>query len=446
MRTDVVIVGGGIAGLATGALLSKQGRRVTVLERGNRPGGRAYTYEERGFTINYGPHAMYRPDTGLLGQVLARLGRPRLPYNVPEPTLAYWADGDRFASLGAKPHQVLTTQLFPFTGRLRVAALMMAIRTAKPERIPAEQTFRAWVEERVPDESLRRFANALAVVNTYTRPAGELSARWLVAHLKRSLFAKDYVGYMSHGWRSIYETFIDQITTHGGSVVTSAKVDHLDVREGRVVAAFVGDQRYEAQAFVCTLPPQEAPSIALPATPLHGELSRWTDLSDARALTIELGFNRKLRDDLTFVFDVERDLYYSLHSEVTPDLAPAGSQLMHAMAYLSPEEAADDALREGRKRELTDGLDRFFEGWREAFVFERSLPNARVTSARWIPSQLEPTRVPLRSSTADNLYFAGDGRDIAYNLAEIALASAMEVADAIAKDAPLRAAPERVTA
>ncbi len=64
MKSDVVIIGGGLAGLSTGALLAKQGKGVTVIEKGNQPGGRAYAYEEKGFTLNYGPHAMYLPESG----------------------------------------------------------------------------------------------------------------------------------------------------------------------------------------------------------------------------------------------------------------------------------------------------------------------------------------------------------------------------------------------
>lgn len=51
----VVIIGGGIAGLATAALLATEGHRVTVLERGQEVGGRAGTWREGGFTFDTGP-------------------------------------------------------------------------------------------------------------------------------------------------------------------------------------------------------------------------------------------------------------------------------------------------------------------------------------------------------------------------------------------------------
>ena len=126
-----------------------------------------------------------------------------------------------------------------------------------------------------------------------------------------------------------------------------------------------------------------------------------------------------------------------MHSVTTPDLAPAGGQLLHAMAYLSPGEAADDTLLAQRKEQLVAGLDRFFPGWRDAIAVERTLPNARVVVARHTPQQFTQNRVPLRSTTAANLYFAGDARDLPLNLSELCLASAMEAADAITRDLPV---------
>jgi hypothetical protein len=199
--------------------------------------------------------------------------------------------------------------------------------------------------------------------------------------------------------------------------------------------------------FVCTLPPQDAPDIAARGTALAAELSQWADVQDVRALCIDLGFSRRFETAGTFVFDVERDLYSSLHSEVTPDLAPAGGQLLHAMAYLSPEESADDRLLEQRKRELTDGLDTHFAGWREAIAVERTIPNVRVSPTRWTPDQFRTRAVPQRAASAPNLYFAGDARDLGYALAANSLASAIEVADAITASTRVAGAPrEAVTA
>ena len=185
------------------------------------------------------------------------------------------------------------------------------------------------------------------------------------------------------------------------------------------------------------MPPQAAPNLADAESPLREELEGWRSLQDVRALCIDLGFSARLRTDATFIFDAQYDLYFSLHSEVTPDLAPEGGQLLHAMAYLSPEEATDEWLNDRRRRELEQGLDRHFAGWRDAATVHRLLRSAQVASARQTPQQQGSARLPARSTTTRNLYFAGDARDLPYNLSEISLASAMEVAETILQEAPV---------
>lgn len=432
MKSEVVVIGGGVSGLATGALLAKAGRRVVVLEKGNQAGGRAYTYEEKGFTLNYGPHAVYRPLTGVLGDLLKRLDVPAFSYGWPDPLRSYWADAEYFAPVGAKPHQLLGTKLMPMRSRLRLGALMSSVRFARPDKL-GEQTWGEWVDAHTGDERIRRFARALGTVNTYTRPSRELSASFLLGHLQRTVFAKDYVGYMSGGWRTMYEAFLGVLEANGGALVTGAAVRSIETDSERILAAATQDARYEADAFVCTLPAQDAPAIADAGTPLAAELAGYAGVEGVHAVCIDLGFSRRLRTDLSYIFDIERDLYYSLHSEVTPDLAPRGSQLLHAMAYLSTEEAASDRLAAERKRELEAGLDRWFAGWRDAIAVERTLPNVHVVSLRQTPAA-RAKRMPRRAHSATNLYFSCDARDLPYNLTDICLASAMDVSDAIVRE------------
>ena len=53
--TRTVVIGGGVAGLATAALLAHEGHEVRLLERGDRIGGRAGTVERGGFRFDTGP-------------------------------------------------------------------------------------------------------------------------------------------------------------------------------------------------------------------------------------------------------------------------------------------------------------------------------------------------------------------------------------------------------
>ena len=58
----MAVIGGGISGLATAALLATEGYQVTILEKQDVLGGRAYTFSEGGFRFDAGPSWYLMPE------------------------------------------------------------------------------------------------------------------------------------------------------------------------------------------------------------------------------------------------------------------------------------------------------------------------------------------------------------------------------------------------
>ncbi len=59
---QVVVIGGGIGGLATAALRAAEGHTVTLLEKQSRVGGRAGSWESGGFRFDTGPSWYLMPE------------------------------------------------------------------------------------------------------------------------------------------------------------------------------------------------------------------------------------------------------------------------------------------------------------------------------------------------------------------------------------------------
>jgi phytoene desaturase len=95
-RTDhVVVVGAGLAGLSAALHLAGRGRSVTVVERGDVPGGRVGRLDVNGYRIDTGPTVLTMPD--LIDETFAAVGEStadRLELEAVEPAYrALFSDG-----------------------------------------------------------------------------------------------------------------------------------------------------------------------------------------------------------------------------------------------------------------------------------------------------------------------------------------------------------------
>lgn len=78
MSKDIIVIGTGFGGLATASRLLSQGHNVTMFEKRDKPGGRAYVYEVNGFKFDGGPTVITAPF--MFDDIFAAAGKKREDY------------------------------------------------------------------------------------------------------------------------------------------------------------------------------------------------------------------------------------------------------------------------------------------------------------------------------------------------------------------------------
>ena len=95
---DAVVIGAGFGGLALAIRLQSAGHQVTLVEARDRPGGRAYVYQQDGFTFDAGPTVI--TDPSCLEELFALSGRKLSDYVELLPITPFyrllWDDGASF--------------------------------------------------------------------------------------------------------------------------------------------------------------------------------------------------------------------------------------------------------------------------------------------------------------------------------------------------------------
>jgi phytoene desaturase len=97
-NNKAVVIGAGFGGLALAIRLQASGIPTTLLEQRDKPGGRAYVYEDQGFTFDAGPTVITDPSA--LEELFAAAGKKMSDYVEMLPVAPFyrlcWEDGTHF--------------------------------------------------------------------------------------------------------------------------------------------------------------------------------------------------------------------------------------------------------------------------------------------------------------------------------------------------------------
>jgi len=123
----IVVIGAGFGGLSAAIRLQAQGHQVTIVEKRDKPGGRAYVYEQDGFTFDAGPTIVTAP--WLVHDLFALAGRRTEDYVRLVPVDPYYnvrfEDGSVFRYTGDRARVIEEVRRFApddVEGYLRFAA------------------------------------------------------------------------------------------------------------------------------------------------------------------------------------------------------------------------------------------------------------------------------------------------------------------------------------
>jgi phytoene dehydrogenase-like protein len=163
-----IIVGGGIAGLVAAATLARAGVSVTLLESAADLGGRARTRHADGYSLNQGPHALYR---GAFLRTLKQLGiavaGAPARFNPPRSIRR-----GRLHRLPDTAASLWSTSLFGLRDKLQFARTLREV----VSDATAAGSYADWLKARRLRPAVQQAVEALARVSTYANAPALMSA------------------------------------------------------------------------------------------------------------------------------------------------------------------------------------------------------------------------------------------------------------------------------
>ncbi|MGA7692163.1 MAG: FAD-dependent oxidoreductase, partial [Nitrososphaeraceae archaeon] len=394
---DLVIIGGGLAGLTTATLLARSGKTVTLFEQSSKEiGGRARTTVIDGFYFNQGPHALFLTDAG--DSVLKEIG---IPYT------GGIAASKAYLIIGGKKHEVpaeysrLSGKSNESSGESIDSQFFNSL--AKIDFSELENvTVQEWLDKNIHDKNFAEIVKTLVRLNTYGNDPDIQS----IGSALRQIYVGSRSGhmYVDGGW----ETFVD-------GLLTAAKNANAMIIMGKKATKV---KRADPSGWLITLSDKtqvSAKIVVMAAGPkeiysLFDDNERPEVLSKAakeakpiRLVCLDVALSSLPDKDTLFALGIDRPLYFSVHS-THAKLAPEGGALIHVAKYLGT--SIEPKPREDQP-ELEEILDLLQPGWRQVLVKKRPLPNMVVSNAL-VTAAVGGLAGRPDPKIADNLYVVGD--------------------------------------
>jgi 15-cis-phytoene desaturase len=422
---DVIIVGAGLAGLETGALLAQSGIRVLVLERGNEIGGRAKVVEQQGFTLNYGLHYMMGGYQSPHYRILDQIGHADAIEFAPiDPTRLWRLKGGKLHLVPTTLRHMLTTGLISGRGKLGLFGAMANLFRADPEKL-WDVPLGDWLNKVAPDPSLRTFLMDSAGPVIFEAETAKISTGHFIQEMRKVLNPKGPLAiYPAGGWGALSDVFCAFIEAHGGEVRTKATVDALIFEGEQVVGVQCEGEAVRAPAVVLALPPAQLVPLfhETPLQSLHPE-----KIEPTMGVAVDIGFKGVQNTTIATIEMPDIQATSGFHNLFVPSLAPKDGLLFQGVRWLTPEQMADKNEVKRTEELFLQQLEAIWPDIHQKVVLRRVLVRNVIMGAHHRYTQSAPCLLPIQAT--EGLYLVGDATNVPGELSATAGESALLAAN-----------------
>lgn len=431
---EVAVIGGGLAGLTAAAYLSQSpGVRGVLFERSPQWGGRAFTYEKSGFTLNYGAHAIYGIDRHTITKLEKELGLNISSKQVDKRKVMY-EKGEKLSPAPLDFVNLVKTDVLSPGQKVRFVAEITAM-IANIHQLRKYPTLGDYLAETNQDDDLKELWEHLVCSNFFISPedARRVPGHVISDYYQNLFLSQKPVNYILGSWAVITNQLKAKIDASGRwESVLQEGVDGIRYENGKYwLKTKNREQSFDRVVFA--MPSQQVVKL-LKGTPWEPFMASYESNTATEVLVYDVGLSRVVNRPFSYISDMNNKMFITDVSATDHTLVASGGQLLQGVAYLSDETFRGDedrrAYLDERQAQMEALFDRHYPGWRDAVTVKRMSKKAMVQSVknvagnRLLPNRLES--VPF--------YFCGDGCTGKGELAERAFSSARIAANLVLKE------------
>ena len=341
---DVAVIGSGIGGLCSAALLAHRGYRVILVEALERLGGRFSTVKYEGFKITTGALGIHTK--GVIEDTYREVGAD---FDVTDVSgTSIWLEG-KWYELPQKGQIGFLLSVVNAIGEEKAKLVGHLARRVAVEKIksafgqgaksgqPVDErlSFRDWLKQYTDNERvLQVFASltsAMSTVNDFEYPA----AHWFAYVSQRGQGGMLNFGCATHGNIALAESLAKVVTARGGNVWTGCPAKKIVVKNGLAAGIVVErdgkDTELACKLVISDVGPKRTVELAGSENFDNGYLAEVRSLKAAPIVVLMVASDKPLFGQKCglLIAGARRVVAGFPISNICPELVPPGQHLVH---------------------------------------------------------------------------------------------------------------------
>ena len=429
---SVIVIGAGISGLCTAALLAKDGIKVQVYEKSRRLGGRTASMQFKGHTLDNGFHIMPFYKTSAVYKVLQSLRLVSSLDLVKVDKISFYRDGFYMYPRGIL--DILCMSLVPFQSRIKLLGILAPMafssmqRTERADSVPLSHIVHSL------DTQTRSFFDAVCMLAFADVPERVSLGEFMRTIIRANPFrggTSEFAYPASGGYDKIayilasyikrhYITNSDGSDNHNNNnnnnknIHTSTAVSKIIVEDGRACGVILEDgSRVIGNSVVISCPAYDAIDRFFETGTFSETFEAHVKRLNKTTSVVETHYC------LSNPVDTRRQIVFPVGdnttakgvffiSNITPAVSPKGEHLMMAGTPIRPQDADDASMVKNTADAMKSDISQMYPDFEDSLLWERPMVWRLVESVAKEPGIVWKDKMPHEVEQVKGLYFVGD--------------------------------------
>lgn len=414
MEKTVIIIGSGISGLCTGALLVKQGVNVSIFEKNNFVGGRTKSIQFRGHILDNGFHIMPFYKTSSIYKVLSELNLlEQLPLAKVDDISFF--QGNKFYRYPKGITDILRLSLLPLRSRISLLKLLMPMAFSSIEKSESyDDTPLTKITEKL-DNDAKMFFDAICMLAFADTPDHISLGEFIRTIIRANPFkggTSEFAYPDAGGYGTICKILAQFIYERGGKIYLNNQIKKIEIINNKVQGVITRTgSPIDGDAVVVSYPAYLAINELFDKEVFVREFVQKINRLNKTTSVIETHFclSKKI-DTRQVVFPVgshyvTKGIFFV--SNISPSVSSNGEQLIMAGTPVPPEYIENPSKIREITEKMKEEISSIYPEFQKYLLWDRPMAWKLVEAVVKEPGLVWKQKMPHEVGI-DGLFFIGD--------------------------------------